>query len=99
VFDAHVSRAEVRRISFHGMRHTAATLGLAAGIPTEYVSKWLGHSSVTITQDLYQHVTPSLSEDDAARMTALVLASQRTSGDKRVTKAVKRFEEKTLTTP
>ena len=53
--------------------HTAATLALRAGIPTEYVAQWLGHSSASITRDLYQHVTPSMSEDAAARLTALVL--------------------------
>jgi integrase len=72
-FEGHVKAAKLRSIRLHDLRHTAATLALKAGIPTEYVAQWLGHSSASITRDLYQHVTPSMSEEAAARLTALVL--------------------------
>jgi integrase len=39
-----IKRAEVRRIVFHGLRHTSATLLLLAGVPAKVVSERLGHS-------------------------------------------------------
>jgi integrase len=61
------------RISLHGARHTAATLSLQAGVPTEVVSRWLGHASVAITQSVYQHAIPSMLEEAGAKLTAIIL--------------------------
>lgn len=71
-FECHQRRAGVRMIRLHDCRHTAATLALEVGVPTEVVSKWLGHSSVAITQDIYQHVTPSMMEDAGERLSAAI---------------------------
>ncbi len=62
----------VKRITFHGLRHTSATLALVAGVPVKVVSERLGHSKTSITLDLYSHVVPSLSQDAAARIGALL---------------------------
>ena len=43
-----------------------ATLGLLAGINPKVVSEALGHSSVTITLDLYSHVLPNMQDELAA---------------------------------
>lgn len=43
-------------IKLHEGRHTAATLRLEAGIDIKIVSEQMGHSTTTITRDLYQHV-------------------------------------------
>src|SRR5262249_16805017 len=48
--------ADVRRITFHGLRHTCATLLLQDGVHAKVVSERLGHSSVAITLDIYAHV-------------------------------------------
>ncbi|MFN2527035.1 MAG: tyrosine-type recombinase/integrase [Actinomycetota bacterium] len=47
-------------ITFHGLRHTHASLMLAAGTDMKVTSARLGHSSISITADLYTHVAPSL---------------------------------------
>ncbi len=49
----------------HGLRHTWATLALAAGVPAKVVSERLGHSNVGITLDRYSHVLPTMQEDAA----------------------------------
>jgi integrase len=51
--------ADVRRITFHGLRHTSATLLLAAGEPVHVVSERLGHSDVNVTLNCYAHVLPN----------------------------------------
>jgi integrase len=41
--------ARIRRIKFHGMRHTCATLLLQARVPVHVVSERLGHAKVSMT--------------------------------------------------
>ena len=53
-------KAGVPRISFHGLRHTHATLLLLNGINIKAVSVRLGHSSVKITLDTYGHFLPEM---------------------------------------
>ena len=54
-FDNHVKKAGVKRISFHGLRHTNATILMREGINPKIVSERLGHANVAITLDLYSH--------------------------------------------
>lgn len=44
-------------ISYHGLRHTHATLLVMDGVPVKIVSDRLGHSSVNLTLDTYTHST------------------------------------------
>ena len=48
----------LRKIRFHDLRHTFATLLLESGVSMNAVSLLLGHSDVTTTVRLYGHVTP-----------------------------------------
>ena len=72
VFPRLIENAGVKPITFHGLRHTSATLALAAGVPVKVVSERLGHSKTSIPLDLYSHVVPSLSQDAAARIGAIL---------------------------
>jgi len=60
--------AGVPSIPFHGLRHSAATALLAAGVPLRVVSDVLGHAGITITADFYAHVERSLRRDAAEAM-------------------------------
>jgi integrase len=71
-FAQHTARAGVRRIRLHDLRHTHATLALGAGVYPKEVSERLGHSNVSITLDLYSHVTETMQQDAAERIAALV---------------------------
>lgn len=51
-----VARAADLDVTFHGLRHTHASLMLAAGADLKVTSSRLGHSSISITADLYTHV-------------------------------------------
>lgn len=68
--------AGVPRIRVHDLRHTHATLGLAAGVPLKVMSERLGHATTQITADLYQHVIPGMGADAAAKIAALLRQAQ-----------------------
>jgi integrase len=53
-----LDRAGVRHVRVHDARHTYASLMLRRGVPIVYVSNQLGHSSISITVDLYGHFIP-----------------------------------------
>jgi integrase len=74
-FDRLVKAAGAPRINFHGLRHTHATLALAAGIHPKVVSDRLGHSTIAVTLDLYSHTVPGLEEAAAEKVAALVFGS------------------------
>jgi integrase len=61
-----LERAALRRIRFHDLRHTAATILLGRGVHPKLVSEMLGHADVRITLDLYSHVTPTMHREAAA---------------------------------
>ena len=65
---AALSRAGLPAIRCHDLRHTAATLQLAAGVPLSTISRTLGHSTLAITADTYAAVTPELRRDAADAM-------------------------------
>lgn len=65
-------RAGVPYVTAHGMRHTAASLLLAAGTPTKIVADMLGHASVTTTADIYQHSDTDMNQRAAADLSALL---------------------------
>jgi integrase len=67
-----VERTGLPLIRFHDLRHTFATLSLKAGIPTEVVSRILGHKHVATTQAIYQHAVPTLEEEAISRFAELL---------------------------
>lgn len=71
-FASAVRKAGVPVIRLHSLRHTHATLGLAAGIHPKIISERLGHSTVSLTLDIYSHAVPALSEEAANVIAALV---------------------------
>ncbi len=60
----------VPRVRFHDLRHSHATQLLLAGVHPKIAQERLGHSSISVTLDLYSHVTPTMQEDAAAKLDA-----------------------------
>ena len=56
-FGRAAERAGLPHLSPHGLRHSFATVALEGGVLTKVVSDVLGHSSASITADLYSHPT------------------------------------------
>lgn len=72
-FERIARRAGVRVIRLHDVRHTHATLLIAAGVPVKVVSERLGHAMSAFTIDSYQHVMPGMQADAARCFQQLVL--------------------------
>ncbi|WP_339233923.1 tyrosine-type recombinase/integrase [Oceanobacillus sp. FSL W7-1281] len=60
VFNRTLERSSVKKISFHGLRHTHATLLLKSGVHPKVVQERLGHRSIQTTLDTYSHVIPGI---------------------------------------
>lgn len=58
---------KLRRIRFHDLRHSCASLLLANGVPMKQIQEWLGHSDFSTTADTYAHLdyASKLSSADA----------------------------------
>ena len=69
-------------IRFHDLRHTSASLALAAGVALKTVSGRLGHSTTAITADLYTHISEAVGRDAAE---AIARSVENASGDLLVT--------------
>ena len=46
----------LRRIRFHDLRHSCASLLLANGVPMKMIQEWLGHSDFSTTANIYSHL-------------------------------------------
>ena len=57
-FQPSLAKAKLRRIRFHDLRHTFASLLIQAGHPLAYIKEQLGHSSIRMTVDVYGHLVP-----------------------------------------
>jgi integrase len=68
IFHPALDDAELRRINFHGLRHTCASLLIAQGENPKYVQKQMRHASVQITFDTYGHLMPGTGQDAARRL-------------------------------
>lgn len=62
VFNRTCKKAGVKRITFHGLRHTHATMLLSDGVHPKIVQERLGHSSIETTLDRYSHIIPGIQE-------------------------------------
>ena len=84
-------RIDEPHLTPHGLRHTAASLAIAAGANVKVVQQMLGHKSASMTLDLYGHLFPDQLDDVADRLDVIGRAAAenladllRTNGDLRV---------------
>jgi integrase len=63
-----LKKAGLPDIRFHDLRHSAATLLLTEEVHPKVVQELLGHSSISMTMDVYSHVLPSMQQDAIGRL-------------------------------
>jgi len=63
------ARADIPEgLRIHDLRHTCAALLIAEGAHPKAIQEHLGHSSITVTMDIYGHLFPSQMEELATRL-------------------------------
>jgi integrase len=72
-----VTESDLPAITLQELRHTHATLALTAGIHPKIVSERLGHSSVSVTLDIYSHVLPNLQSEVAGVIADFAFGAER----------------------
>lgn len=71
-FKKFLIKNQLPEIRFHDLRHTNATIMLAANISAKVAGNRLGHSNTSITLDLYSHVLESIDRDVADKIEQLI---------------------------
>ena len=67
-----LKRKGFKRIRFHDLRHTCASLMLKSGVAMKTASEILGHSSIAITADLYTHVLEDMKLQAAKQIDQMI---------------------------
>lgn len=76
-FTRHVAKYkdDLRQISFHGLRHTHATLLIQNGENIKVVSQRLGHKDITVTLNTYTHVMDDMTKGTASLLDTIFTQS------------------------
>ena len=67
-------------ITFHDLRHTAASLMISSGVDIKTIQKRLGHAKASTTLDVYAHLLPDSQATAVARVDELFAAAESESG-------------------
>ena len=86
-----ITKAGLKHVRLHDLRHTHATLMLKAGIHPKVVSERLGHANIGITLDIYSHVLPGLQEAAAEKFDRIFEVDSNESSDANVSKNVSKW--------
>ena len=67
-FQKILTRANCKRVRFHDLRHTFATMALENGMDIKTLSAMIGHVSAETTLNIYSHITDTMQQQAAARI-------------------------------
>lgn len=67
-FPKFLERHGLKRMRFHDLRHSCASLLLANGVPLKHIQEWLGHSDFSTTANIYAHLDYSSKISSAQAM-------------------------------
>ena len=67
-FQKILERANCKRVRFHDLRHTFATMALENGMDIKTLSAMIGHVSAETTLNIYSHITDTMQKQAAARI-------------------------------
>jgi integrase len=70
-----IRRKKLSKIRLHDLRHSHATLALAAGMDLKTISAALGHSTIAVTANTYLHATEAMQRTHADRLETALGAS------------------------
>ncbi len=74
-----VTKARLSPLRIHDLRHTCASLAIAAGADVKVLQRMLGHASAALTLDRYGHLLPGQAESVASRLDQMARAATPTA--------------------
>lgn len=78
-FNIFIQKAGLKRIRFHDLRHTHATLLLKQGVHPKIVSERLGHADTRMTLDRYSHLLPNMQKETAQKFGEMLFGQKKPS--------------------
>lgn len=95
--DLLVETGIIRSFKFHELRHTFASFLVQADVNFKVVQELMGHSSITITLNLYSHLAPRAKEEAVARLNGIFSGpnERQPEGGQKVDNRPERQEENT----
>ena len=82
-----LSKAGLRKIRLHDLRHTFGSLLIQSGASVVYVKEQMGHSSIQVTVDIYGHLIPGANVSFVDRLDEAVKQEERTTLQQNATQA------------
>ena len=82
-----LSKAGLRKIRLHDLRHTFGSLLIQSGASIVYVKEQMGHSSIQVTVDIYGHLIPSANVSFVDRLDEAVKQEEKTTPQQNATQA------------
>lgn len=70
-----MKRNNLKKLHFHDLRHSCASLLLANGVSMKAIQEWLGHSTFNVTANFYSHLKYK-SKIESAETIAKVLGGE-----------------------
>ncbi|MGM9664524.1 MAG: tyrosine-type recombinase/integrase [Eubacteriales bacterium] len=67
-FQKILQRAQCKKVRFHNLRHTFATMALENGMDIKTLSAMIGHISAETTLNIYSHITDTMQRQAAVRI-------------------------------
>ena len=75
-FSRVLESAGIEAHRFHDLRHTFTVESLRAGVDVKTVSEMLGHRSVSLSLDVYGHVTKAMKDEAANKLQAVIMGRE-----------------------
>lgn len=72
----------LRKIRFHDLRHSCASLLLKQGVPMKQIQEWLGHSDISTTANIYAHLDAQSKQLSAETMAETLVLPEELPGSR-----------------
>lgn len=72
MFSTMISHLDIGKVRFHDLRHTAATLLAAGGLPPKELQAFMGHDDISVTLGIYVHLDQKATENASNTMNEIM---------------------------
>ncbi|MCI2056703.1 MAG: site-specific integrase [Oscillibacter sp.] len=73
-FAKFIKKHNLKKVTYHGLRHGSASMLVANGVPMKQIQLWLGHSNYSTTADIYSHLSTAAMDEPANCIANLLTA-------------------------